>query len=222
MGRWARRSRADPLTPKHGFVFLFSFTSCHRAGEGKGKSARRRRRRPWSPSRSPPHPAPSRRPFPPPRCAAGAVPPLSSRSPPPPSVCTPIPSRASRFYCCCTGAHDPVCLAGRDGEGEDAGAGSRRPSSGGEHTSLAPYGLSFSPFSKVRTAAALSGPRSHPLTTRSDAPSSDLLRLLVRFCLHVTVGSNSTPCVPCGGRFPADLPRDPDDFRPRFVLQLVL
>ncbi|KAF7111832.1 hypothetical protein CFC21_111794 [Triticum aestivum] len=58
------------------------------------------------------------------------------------------------------------CLAGRDGgEGEDAGAHKppRPPSSGGEPTGLAPYGLSFSPFSKdaamglVMSAATGSG-----------------------------------------------------------------
>ncbi|KAI4974107.1 hypothetical protein ZWY2020_046842 [Hordeum vulgare] len=65
--------------------------------------------------------------------------------PPFPSAAHRLRRRAASFV--------PVAAASKrrdGGEGEDAGAGSRRPSSssGGEPTGLAPYGLSFSPFSK--------------------------------------------------------------------------
>ena len=208
MGPTTSVNRHPLLQEKNDFICLPSPSSprgkkSHATAAPPSSPLPSRRRRPWTssrPPRSPPPPALSRSPSPLPRSTAGAVPP-SSPSPPPsvrvhPSPSPPLPERLV-WTSLLSGSvilthHEPS--AGHDDDEEAAKGSGSGP--GREPTSLAPYGLSISPLSKVRTRRRLTR-RNHPPSLGAIRQHPALIRSVsCRLVLHfywglfVALGSN--------------------------------
>jgi hypothetical protein len=134
-----------------------------------------RRRHPWRPPRSPPPPGLSRSPSHLPSSSAGAVPP-SYPSPPPSVRVHPSPLLPARLVSTSLFSggviltyHEPS--TGHEDDKETAKGSGSEPRR--EPTSLAPYGISISPLSKVRTLRYATrrrlARRNHPALVQSDS-----------------------------------------------------